>query len=130
MMTIEKIIARIPNAKLFSVFDASSGYWQIQLDNESARLCTFNTSFGRYMFNRLPFSISSAQDVFQRIMSEIFQDIEGVEVLVDNILIWAESEEHDRILKEVLCRSRSRNLKMILKKAKLDVMKLNMLDIS
>ena len=56
------------------------------------------------MFNQLPFGISSAQDDFQRIMSEIFQDIEGVEVLVDNILIWAESEEeHDRILKEVLC---------------------------
>ena len=35
MMTIEEIIARIPNAKLFSVLDDSSGYWQIQLDNES-----------------------------------------------------------------------------------------------
>ena len=38
MMTIEEIIARIPNAKLFSVLDASSGYWQIQLDNESAKV--------------------------------------------------------------------------------------------
>ena len=120
MMTIEEKIARIPNAKLFSVLDASSGYWQIQLDNESARLCTFNTPFGRYMFNRLPFGISSAQDVFQRIMSEIFQDIEGVEVLVDDILIWAESEEeHDRILKEVLCRSRGRNLKMNIEKSQI-----------
>ena len=72
------------------------------------------------MFNRLPFGISSAQDVFQRIMSEIFQDIESVEVLVDDILIWAESEEeHDRILKEVLCRSRSRNLKMNIEKSQI-----------
>jgi len=30
-------------------------------------------------------------------MSEIFQDIEGVEVLVDDILVWTETEEqHDK----------------------------------
>ena len=84
MTTIEEIVAHTPNAKIFSVLDTSSGFWQIQLDNESARLCTFNTPFGRYMFKRLPFGISSAQDVFQRIMSEIFQDIEGVEVNICN----------------------------------------------
>ena len=43
-----------------------------------------------------------------------------MEVLVDDILIWAESEEeHDRILKEVLCRSRSRNLKMNIEKSQI-----------
>ena len=46
-------------------------------------------------------------------MSEIFEDIEGVEVLVDDILIWSKSEEeHDKILKEVLSHTRSRNLKL------------------
>ena len=120
MRTIEEIAARIPNAKIFSVLDASSGFWQIQLDHESAKLCTFNTPFGRYMFKRLPFGISSAQDVFQRVMSEIFQDIEGVEVLVDDILIWTESEEqHDKILKEVLTRSRKHNLKLNIDKSQI-----------
>ena len=93
MRTIEEIAARTPNVKIFSVVDTGSGFWQIQLDNESARLCMFNTPFGRYMFKRLPFGISSVQDVFQSIMSEIFQDIEGVEVLVDDILVWTETEE-------------------------------------
>ena len=120
MTTIEEIVAHTPNAKIFSVLDASSDFWQIQLDNESARLCTFNTPFGRYMFKRLPFGISSAQDVFQRIMSEIFQDIEGVEVLVDDILVWTETEEqHDRILNEVLSRARSRNLKLNIEKSQI-----------
>ena len=41
------------------------------------------------MFKRLPFNISSAQDVFQAIMSDIFGDIDGVEVVVDDLLIWA-----------------------------------------
>ena len=64
MRTIEEIASRMPNAKLFSVLDASSGFWQVQLDHASAKLCT---PFGRYMFKRIPFGISSAQDVFQAV---------------------------------------------------------------
>ena len=88
MRMIEEIAARMPKAKYFSVLDASSGFWQVKLDRESAKLCTFNTPFGRYMFKRLLFGISSAQDVFQAVMSEMFEDIEGVKVVVDDLLIW------------------------------------------
>ncbi|XP_077862565.1 uncharacterized protein LOC144344556 [Saccoglossus kowalevskii] len=44
--TIEEIAARMPNAKLFSKLDARSGYWQIALDEQSSKLCTFNTPWG------------------------------------------------------------------------------------
>ena len=103
MRTVEEIVARIPNARVFSVLDASSGFWQVRLDRKSARLCTFNTLFGRYMFTRLPFGISSTQD-------EMFEDIEGVEVVVDDLLIWGETEEqHDSRLEKV---AEHRNLKL------------------
>ena len=55
MRTIEEIISCMPDAKVFSVLDASSGFWQVKPDNDSAKFCTFNTPFFRYMFNRLPF---------------------------------------------------------------------------
>ena len=113
MSTIDDIVTRMPNAKVFSVLDASSGFWQLKLDTPSAKLCTFNTPFGRYMFKRLPFGLSSSQDIFQRIMSEMFHDIEGVEVEVNDLLIWGESEEqHDTRLTQVLERARHRNLKL------------------
>ena len=113
MSTIDDIVTRMPNAKVFSVLDASSGFWQVQLDTPSAKLCTFNTPFGRYMFKRLPFGLSSSQDIFQKIMSEMFQDIPGVEVVVDDLLIWGENEEqHDTRLIQVLERARHRNLKL------------------
>ena len=113
MSTIEEIVTRMPNAKVFSVLDASSGFWQVKLDPSSAKLCTFNTPFGWYMFKRLPFGLSSSQDIFQRIMSDMFQDIDGVEVVVDDLLIWGETDEqHDRRLKQVLERARQRNLRL------------------
>ena len=62
MKTIEEIIARMPNARYFSVLDASSGYWQVLLDQESSKLCTFNTPFGRYRFLRPP--LYQGQPVF------------------------------------------------------------------
>ena len=46
-------------------------------------------------------------------MSEMFEDNEGVEVLVDDLLIWSETEEqHDSRLKQVLDRARHCNLKL------------------
>ena len=111
--TVEEVVARMPNAKIFSVLDASSGFWQIELDQESSKLCTFNTPFGRYRFKRLPFGLCSAQDVFQDVMSEIFSGIEGVEVIVDDLLIWGENQQqHDERLKQVLDRARQKNLKL------------------
>jgi len=63
--TIEDVVTRMLNATIFSVLYASSDFWQIKLDEQSAKLCTFNTPFGRYMFKRLPFGLSSSQDIFQ-----------------------------------------------------------------
>ena len=60
MPTIEEIATRLNGAKLFSVFDASNGFWQVELDDESSSLTTFNTPFGRYRWKRMPFSINSA----------------------------------------------------------------------
>jgi hypothetical protein len=64
--TIDEITSKLAGAEYFSVLDASSGFWQVCLDAESSKLCTFNTPFGRYKFLRLPFGINSAPEVFHR----------------------------------------------------------------
>ena len=110
---MEEVITRMPNAKIFSILDVNSGYWQICHDHDSAKLCTFNTPYGRYMFKRLPFGLLASQDIFRKAMSEMFEDIPGVEVIVDDILVWGENEEqHDARLIKVLERARSRNLRL------------------
>ena len=84
MKIIEEIVAEIPGARVFSTLDAKSGFWQMKLTEESSKLCTFNTLFGRYRLTRLPFGIKSAPEIFQKSMSRLFEDIEGAEVIVDD----------------------------------------------
>ena len=46
--TVEEIVAKIPDATVFTVLDAKSGYLQMKLDYASSLLTTMNTPIGRY----------------------------------------------------------------------------------
>lgn len=118
--TQEEITARLAGAKYFSHLDAKSGFWQIPLDTESSLLTTFNTPFGRFRFNVIPFGFVFAQEVFHRTVSELFADIPGCETDIDDILVWGKTlDEHDRNLKLTLDRVKAIN--MTLNKDKLKV---------
>lgn len=90
----------MPQAKVFSKIHAKSSFWQLKLTQESSKLCTFNTPFGRYRFKRLPLGIVSASEVFQKAVSEMIEDIEGAVSIIDDILIWGmDMNEHNERLK-------------------------------
>ena len=58
--------------------------------------------------------------VFQHRVSELFEDVEGVNAIVDDLLIWGkDDEEHDARLKQVLNRAREVNLKFNAKKCRI-----------
>ena len=101
MNTIEEVAAKLSGAKFFTKLDAVSGFWQIPLDEDSSKLCTFNTPWGRFRFLRLPFGIADAPEVFQRVMTEHFAEF--AEVVVDDLLVWGKSkDEHDQRLEATL----------------------------
>ena len=64
-------------ASYFSKLDASSGYWQIKVDEQSSNLLPFGTSSGRYRFKRLAYGIHSASEFFQREVTSIISDKSG-----------------------------------------------------
>ena len=98
--------------KVFTVIDMSNCYWHKKLDEESSYLCTFNTPFGRYKFNRMPFGVCSASDVAQKMVDDNFSDIPGVLAVHDDIIVaGADGEGHDTALKVVLDRAKERNIK-------------------
>ncbi|XP_055507978.1 uncharacterized protein LOC129707187 [Leucoraja erinacea] len=112
MRTVEDVAAQVGQATVFSVLDARSSFWQIPLHSKSSDLTTFATPFGRYKFLRMPFGISSASEVFQRSMEQLFAGLPCA-IIVDDILVYGRDvEEHDRNLRRVLDRARQINLKL------------------
>ena len=98
-----EILGEMPNADVFSKLDATQGFYQIQLDEESTHLCTVATPFGRYSFRRLPFGVSCAPEIFHAKVAQLFEQVQGVRVFMADIVIWGRNrEEHENRLKEVL----------------------------
>ena len=57
--------------------------------------------------------IRSAPEVYPRRMEQVFEGIEGVKVIMDDIIIYGSSkEEHNTRLRDVLERARDNNLRL------------------
>lgn len=111
--TLEEILPQLTGAKIFSIVDAKCGYWNIELDQESSYLTTFNSPFGRYRFLRMPFGLKMSQDVFQYKIDQTFEGCKGVVGIADDIVVFGKSEEeHDQHLHEVMARNRATGLKL------------------
>ena len=92
--TVDDIAAKLHGARVFTVLDATRGYWQVKLDKKSSLLTTFNTPFGRYQFTRVPFGVNSAQDVFQKEFDLTYEGLPGVAAIVDDILMYGRNQEY------------------------------------
>ena len=100
-------------AKWFSKLDASQAFWQIKLCDKSKDYTTFNTPFGRWAYDRLPYGVCSAPEVFHKVMEQMMENINGVRVYMDDILVWGHTEkEHDERLEAVRDRIRKYGLMM------------------
>ena len=116
--TAEDIASRLSGKKVFSIVDVKDGFWQVPVTDESSYRCRFNKPYGRYRFKRMSFGIKSAPEVFQKTNKSIFGEIDGVEVILDEIIVAAADEqEHDQITVKLLQRAREVNVKF--NKAKL-----------
>ena len=97
----------------FTKLDLSHAYQQLLVDDKAKELLVINTHKGLFRYNRLPFGISSAPGLFQRIMENLVRGIPRVEVYLDDILISGETEEaHLQTLDQVLERLGKAGLKL------------------
>lgn len=116
--TFEEISSKLKGAKYFTSLDATSGFYQIPLSEESANLCTVGTPFGRYKFLRLPYGVKSAPEVFHNTFKNIF-NFDGVAIYIDDILVWGETiEEHNIRLRKVLETAKRNGIKLNKEKCK------------
>ena len=105
MVSVEELANRLSVAKSFMSLDACGGYWQLPVNDESSKLLTFNTPWGRYRFTKLRSGISSAPEIYQREMDKLFEGI-PVEIIVDDFLIHGKDQtDADQNLRRVLDRN-------------------------
>lgn len=105
--TFENLMPRLEGAKIFSKLDIKSAFHQCLLDKESRALTTFVTPWGRFRYKRLVFGVTCAPEIFQRVMTDILVGCRNVIIFIDDILVYAKSEEeHNEHLSEVIGLSR------------------------
>ena len=75
------------------------------LNEESRPITTFVTHRGLYRYKRLMFGLSSAQEKYQKIISNVLKNCVGVANIADDIIVYGKGQkEHDARLDAVLCR--------------------------
>ena len=109
--TVETLAKLGDECKIMSKLDANSGYWQMELDEESQQKCIFITLFGRFRPTRAPFGLSSMPEIFNREMDSIIEGLEGVVKSMDDFLIYGRTlNEHDERLRKFLQRMKEKGI--------------------
>jgi hypothetical protein len=89
----------------FSQIDFSDAYLQVELDEDSKRLCNINTHRGVYEYQRSPFGVKSAPGIFQAIMDNMLAGLPFATAYQDDIVVVSRNlDEHRRHLHAVFDR--------------------------
>ena len=59
LTTLDDVLPKLANARIFSKLDIREAYWHVKLEESSSRLTTMITPFGRYRWARLPFGLKA-----------------------------------------------------------------------
>jgi transposase InsO family protein len=108
----DELLDRTRGSQWFSRMDMRSGYHQVRIYPPDVHKTGFNTQFGHFEFNVLPFGLTNAPATFQTLMNTIFADFnEFVIVYLDDVLIFSRNiEEHRVHVRRVLERLRQHQL--------------------
>jgi hypothetical protein len=109
----DELLDRIRGACVFTKIDLRSGYHQIKIHPDDVPKTAFNTRYGHFEFNVLPFGLTNAPATFQTMMNSIFSDFvdDFLIVYIDDILIFSRNaKEHREHVRKVLQRLREHQL--------------------
>ena len=84
---------KIPENTWKSVVDAVDGYHSVEIDDESSKLTTFITPWGRFRYLRFPQGHCAAGDAFNGRVQQILSHIPRLVRIVDDICVYDETIE-------------------------------------
>ena len=70
----------------------------MQLDDESSKLTTFDTPFGRFRWKRLPFGISVASEIFQKRLNQVLDRLDGLVTIHDDMVIYGVGDTEEEAM--------------------------------
>ena len=93
----------LPGSTHFTKLDGTSSSLCIVLDYESSLLTTFNIPWGFYRFGYLPWGLTCAQDIFQRMMDQVLAQCDGVISITGDVIVHGkDDEEHNKCLNKLM----------------------------
>ena len=112
--TIDEVSAEPLGGKYFTVTDVKSGYWMVELDDESSLLTTFNTLWA----SDFPLVLKSAQTYFSRgHINAVPKKVKEIMGCIDDIITrGVDSKDHDVNLLQLLETARMNGIKLNPKK--------------
>ena len=103
-------------ARHFSCMDLKSGFWQVQMDEESRQYTAFMVgSMGVYEFLRMPYGLCNAPAMFQCLMQNCLGELNLTYALIylDDVIVYSKTEEEHLVcLRAMLKRFMEHGLKL------------------
>ena len=113
---IEDALDSLNGACIFTSLDLKSGYWQVELDEESIPLTAFTVGpLGFYECVRMPFGLTNAPATFQRLMESCLGELhlDWCIIYLDDIIIFSRTpDDHITRLEGVLEKLAKAGLKL------------------
>ena len=117
---IDEMLDCLNGAQWFTSLDLKSGYWQVELDEDSKALTAFTVGpLGFYQCERMPFGLTNTPATFQRLMESCLGDmhLKWVIIYLDDIIIFSKTpREHIERLRSVFQKIHKAGLKLKPKK--------------
>ena len=117
---MQETMESMVGARHFSCMDLKSGFWQVQMDEESRQYTAFTVgSMGMYEFLRMPYRLCNAPAMFQHLMQNCLGELNLMYALIylDNMIVYSKTEEEHLVhLRTVLERFMEHGLKLKLSK--------------
>ena len=113
---IEETLDCLNGAKIFTSLDLKSGYWQVEMEEESKPLTAFTVGpLGFFECERMPFGLTNAPATFQRLMESCLGDLylNWCIIYLDDIIVFSETpQEHIKRLHGVFQKLASAGLNL------------------
>ena len=112
---IPDLIHSLQGCKYLSTLDMFSGYFQIAVAEKDRHKTAFISTAGLYEFNRLPFGLTNAPAVYQRMINDVFKEYlySSMMTYLDDVIIFSRTfDEHIKHLENAFNKIDEYNLRM------------------